>query len=86
MSRFRQLVLVALAASIITLAVIIGVARLVLPFASDYREQIQTWVSHYFASDLTFQTIDIEWRALSPRLRLEGVRLQPLNNQASPLV
>lgn len=86
LSRFRQLVLVALAASIITLAVIIGVARLVLPFASDYREQIQTWVSHYFASDLTFQTIDIEWRALSPRLRLEGVRLQPLNNQASPLV
>lgn len=85
LSKIWRLTLGTVAIAIILLAVTISAARLALPFASDYREQLQTWVGNYFASDITFEQLNIKWHRFSPRLVLENVHLGRGNDKAQQL-
>lgn len=70
----------AFAALVITAAVLIGVSRLLLPWADRLRGDVEAWVSTQFGRPVTVEAFDAVWRGASPVLRLRGIRL--LDKQA----
>lgn len=65
----------AVALSLVAAAVLLTVARLALPFASEYRAEIEEHLSGYLGVPLTIGHLDIEWHGLGPRLRAESLRI-----------
>lgn len=63
------------AAVVVLLAVALTLARLWLPEAGQYREDIQRWVSEYTGLPVTIGAIHVQWRGLSPRLALDDICL-----------
>lgn len=70
----------AFAALVITAAVLIGMIRLMLPWADRLHGDVEAWVSTQFRQPVTIEAFDAVWRGASPVLRLRGIRL--LDKQA----
>ncbi|MEX0607399.1 MAG: hypothetical protein WD138_05155, partial [Halofilum sp. (in: g-proteobacteria)] len=60
-----------IALSLILTAVLLSAARLALPFAGEYREQVAGYLSDYLEASVTIGRLDVEWHGLGPRLRVE---------------
>jgi len=63
------------AATVVLLAVVFTLARLWLPEAGQYREDIQRWVSEYTGLPVTVGAIHMQWQGLRPRLALRDICL-----------
>jgi uncharacterized protein (TIGR02099 family) len=62
-----------LAVVIVTLAVALSSARLLLPFMSDYRAQIESVAADVFKRPVNIGSLDAAWHVLSPVLQLKDV-------------
>ncbi len=60
---------------LVSIAMIIGAARISLPFASAYRTQIQEYVSNYFGKSVELGSLDLSWQRFGPSLVLDDVVL-----------
>ncbi len=65
----------AIAASVVLLAVLFSGMRLLLPYAVDYRGEIQNELSRYIGQPVNIDTLDAEWQGLEPSLVLKNVTL-----------
>ncbi|MEQ6340070.1 MAG: TIGR02099 family protein [Gammaproteobacteria bacterium] len=72
---YRSLAWPLFAAVVMLLAVAFTLARLWLPEAGQYREDIQRWVSEYTGLPVAVGAIHVQWRGLSPRLALRDICL-----------
>ena len=75
----------AVAFGLIGAAVLLTLLRLALPFAGDYRAQIEQRVSAYLNAPVSIGAIDIEWHGLGPRLRLQDLSLGGTGPLAQPV-
>lgn len=62
---------------VIGAAVLLTVLRLALPLAAGYRAAIEDRVGAYLGRPVEIGAMEVEWRGLGPRLRLEDLRVQP---------
>ena len=68
--------LAALAAGVvITLAILVGIARLLLPLAPDYQDEIRRFVSATTGLDLEFARVGASWPIRGPELRFFDVKV-----------
>ena len=61
------------AALVVTLAVTLSAARLLLPEMSEYRSQIESLAADYLHRQVRIGSLDAAWHGLSPVLRLKRV-------------
>ena len=76
MSVFRNsssLFLYLLAVTVIVAAVALSLVRLAIPYADDFRSQIQSAISNTLGRDVTIGKIDASWRHFKPRIELENI-------------
>ena len=59
------------ALGLIALAVLLTVARLALPFAEGYQQEIEAAIGDYLGAEVRAAELDLEWHRLGPRLRLD---------------
>ncbi|MEX1081141.1 MAG: YhdP family protein [Halofilum sp. (in: g-proteobacteria)] len=64
-----------IALSLILTAVLLSAARLALPFAGEYRDQVASYLSDYLEASVTIGRLDVEWHGLGPRLRVEDLEI-----------
>ncbi len=64
-----------LAVALIASAVFLGAMRLLLPFAADYRTDVEQWVSDYLQVQVQIEKLDVRWRGFAPSLRLVNIGL-----------
>jgi len=64
-----------LAVALIASSVLLGAMRLLLPFAADYRTDVEQWVSDYLQVQVQIETLDLRWRGFAPSLRLVNIGL-----------
>ncbi|MBX2824194.1 MAG: TIGR02099 family protein [Gammaproteobacteria bacterium] len=60
---------------LIALAVLTGLLRLGLPYASTYKNEIQAWVSDYLGAPVEIGTMDLGWDGVRPHISLDDVAL-----------
>ncbi len=60
---------------VILFAVLLSVARLVLPYTDRYHDEIEHWLSNTVGQPVVVGAIAAEWHGLGPRLRLSDVNL-----------
>ena len=70
-----------IAAVLICLAVLVGVARLLLPLVPDYQDDIRRFASEATGFDVQFGQITATWPLLGPEVRFTKVRIATLKDQ-----
>jgi len=60
---------------ILLTAVCVTIIRLLLPGIDDYRQDIESLVTHYSGYPISIDSVSAEWRGWKPRLFLQGVTL-----------
>ena len=70
-----------IAAVLICLALLVGVARLLLPLAPDYQDEIRRFASEATGFDVRFGQITATWPLLGPEVRFYDVRIATLKDQ-----
>ncbi len=63
------------AATLILLAVAVGIARLLLPLAPDYQEEIRLFASRATGLDIRFARLNATWPLQGPEVRFTDVRI-----------
>lgn len=66
---------------LICLAILVGVARLLLPLAPDYQDEIRRFASEATGFDLQFGQITATWPLLGPEIRFSDVRIADLKDR-----
>lgn len=74
-----------LAALIVTLAVLVSVARLLLPLAANYQGRIEADLTRELGQPVRFERLQAEWSGWGPALHLYGVRLLDATGQSQVL-
>lgn len=64
-----------IATFVVLAAILVSMARLLLPFASDYKGQAEQLVSRYTGQTIRISGLRAEWSGLGPQVYLEDVRL-----------
>jgi uncharacterized protein (TIGR02099 family) len=72
---------VIIATVLICLAVLVGVARLLLPLAPDYQDEIRRFASEATGFDVQFGQITATWPLLGPEVRFTDVRIATLKDR-----
>ncbi|WP_067561357.1 YhdP family protein [Halofilum ochraceum] len=62
--------------ALIAAAVLLTVLRLALPFAAEYRAELEARVADYLDTPVSIGSMEVEWHGLGPRLRLVDLRLE----------
>ncbi len=62
---------------IVATAIVLTAARILLPQADRYREQIESEVSQLIGQPLVIADFEFGWHGLGPRLYLKGVEIAP---------
>lgn len=70
-----------IAGFIILAALLFSVVRLTLPFAADYKLYIEQRVSQLVGREVTLSRVKADWRHLTPRLRLQDIRVSDPRSQ-----
>jgi len=73
------------ASILILLAVIVGVARLLLPLAPEYQDQIRRFAIDATGFDVRFGRLSASWPLLGPEVRFSDVRIATLKDQRTVL-
>lgn len=71
--RFRVFIIISLAVTLISAAVVFSVLRAVLPYATGYKNEIQLEISQQIGLPVEIESIDAAIHWFSPRLKLIGV-------------
>ena len=66
----------AAAAAVMLLALLVGVARLLLPLVPDYQEDIRAWASQATGFEVQFEFISASWPIAGPEIRFLDVTIQ----------
>lgn len=66
------------AAVLIVLAVLVGLARLLLPLAPDYQDEIRRFVTDATGFEVQFRTLRASWPLSGPEIRFSDVRIAML--------
>lgn len=64
-----------IAALVITVALLVSIARLLLPVLDQYRVQIESFASEQLGRPVQIGTVTAGWEGLEPDLRLQDVRI-----------
>ncbi len=79
MNRFLKHLAVSLwwliAVCVISVALLLGVARLILPSVADYRSNVEGWLSDYLEQRVEVESLDLRWRGFGPQLTLRGLQV-----------
>ena len=60
---------------VVLAAILVSLARLLLPFASDYKSEAEQLVTRYAGQTIRISGLRAEWSGLGPQVYLEDVRL-----------
>lgn len=83
--RWLRALALAAAGVVTTLALLVGLARLLLPMVPDYQDDIRAWASSATGYDITFTGISASWPLSGPELTFIDVSLtRP--GEAAPVV
>ena len=69
------------AALVIVLAIVVGLARLLLPLAPDYQDEIRRFASEATGFDVRFERLSASWPLQGPEVRFSAVRIFTLKDQ-----
>ena len=69
------------AALVIVLAIVVGIARLLLPLAPDYQDEIRQFASEATGFDVRFERLSASWPLQGPEVRFSAVRIFTLKDQ-----
>jgi uncharacterized protein (TIGR02099 family) len=83
--RFGAFIWFFLVAIVVSLAVLLSVARVLLPTMSDYRSDLETIASKQLGRVVEIGGLDAGWYGLSPILALEQVRITSPGTTSDPL-
>ncbi len=61
---------------VIGLAVVVQLGRLSFPILSDYRSVLEDFVSEQLGADVRFETLEADWRGLTPELLVKNLAVQ----------
>lgn len=61
--------------TLVFIAILTGAARISLPFAGNYRAEIQDYVSGYLGNSVEIGSLDLSWHGVGPRLVLGDIVL-----------
>lgn len=64
-----------IATFVVLAAILVSMARLLLPFASDYKSEAEQFVTRYSGQTIRISGLRAEWSGLGPQVYLEDVRL-----------
>ncbi|MEE4173947.1 MAG: YhdP family protein [Xanthomonadales bacterium] len=73
--RLRTLLWTALALTIIGLAVLVGVGKLLMPYSERFKPRLEAVLAEQFNQPVRLDAFTGEWKAFGPRISLEGVNL-----------
>jgi uncharacterized protein (TIGR02099 family) len=73
--RLRTLLWTALALSIIGLAVLVGIGKLLMPYSERFKPRLEAVLAEQFNQPVRLDSFTGEWKAFGPRISLEGVNL-----------
>jgi len=79
--RFRIFIIICLAVTLISAAVVFSILRAVLPYATGYKNEIQQEVSQQIGLPVEIESIDAAIHWFSPRLKLIGVSVYDEKNK-----
>ncbi|KAF7775570.1 hypothetical protein PCIT_a1782 [Pseudoalteromonas citrea] len=71
------------AVALVVLAVFVSVLKYALPYANDYKHDIETLINKQFGVDLTIGAISASWQGTGPSLVLENLTFA--DNQNAPI-
>lgn len=74
--RLRTLCWTAFSILVISAAILVGLAKLLMPYSDRYQPQLENWLSEEFGYPVQVESFSGEWRAFGPRLTLQGLRIQ----------
>ncbi len=75
LKRLRNWLIYGLAATVILLAVMVGLFRLFLPRLTEYQEDIKGWATAALGVDVDFSGMDARWRLSGPELNFYEAEL-----------
>ena len=81
---WRALLLTA-AILLVLLGVLFGAMRAALPFANEYRSELEAYISRTLRTPVSIGAMEVEWQGLGPRIRLRDVALIHSNERADSL-
>jgi uncharacterized protein (TIGR02099 family) len=76
----------AVAFVLIATAVLLTLARLLLPFAGEYRDELEQRVESYLGHPVTIGELDIDWHGLGPRIRMSDLRVHDIGPEGEAIV
>ncbi|MDZ7829611.1 MAG: YhdP family protein [Halofilum sp. (in: g-proteobacteria)] len=76
----------AVAFVLIATAVLLTLARLLLPFAGEYRDELEQRVESYLGHPVTIGQLDIDWQGLGPRIRMSDLQVQDIGPEGEAVV
>ncbi|MDH5300234.1 MAG: YhdP family protein [Gammaproteobacteria bacterium] len=63
----------AIVTGLVLAAVTLGLARILLPIAEDYRVQVEQWVTDVIDHPVRIESLDADWQGTEPQLVLRGI-------------
>ena len=73
------------AVSIVFMAIIFGIARMLLPNAGDYKSDVTSTLSDYLGQPVKVGSLDAEWHGFGPALVLNEINVMDSKNKRSVL-
>jgi uncharacterized protein YhdP len=81
--RLRTLLWTAVSIVVITVAVLVGIGKLLMPYSSHYQPRLEAWLSEEFGRPVELAGFEGEWKAFGPRISLRGMTLHPVEGGSS---
>ena len=82
--RTKTLLWTAFSIIVVLAAVVVGAGQLLMPYSARYQPQLENWLSREFGQPVVVDSLEGEWAAFGPRLRLRGLRLLPADGAGEP--
>jgi uncharacterized protein (TIGR02099 family) len=80
--RIKTLLWTALTLLTVLAAVIVGIGKLLMPYSAQYQPELEAWLSKAFNQPVRVESFSGEWKAFGPRIRLQGLTLEPEGMQS----
>ena len=75
LKRFTLLLWWFFAVCLISAALLLGMARLILPSLGSYRGEVESWLGEYLQHGVSIDSLDLRWHGLGPQLTLTGLQV-----------
>lgn len=71
--RFKLRLFYVVAACIIAVAIVVGVARLLIPYADELTPHVESWLSDQLGAEVSIDQISVSWPGLTPSILIQGL-------------